>query len=115
MHKVFKLLEWLDSVQAVDYLKELTQGPVTAEHLRQLCAADNCPAYVDCSSATGLDIQGTANHIIGTGIQRLLKPERIGIDEETGFLATAKPQVCGPVLVSVSQHDKKPMHRESEK
>lgn len=55
MEKVFRLVQWLDMAQAVDYLQDLTATAVNDQLLLQLCEARRCNAYADVDGLQGMD------------------------------------------------------------
>lgn len=48
MEKVYRLLDWLDMVQAVDWLQDLTKTRISGAALLQLCGAGQCSVYLNC-------------------------------------------------------------------
>ena len=48
MEKVYRLLDWLDMAQAVDWLKDMTNTQLNGITLLQLCGAGQCSVYFDC-------------------------------------------------------------------
>jgi hypothetical protein len=48
MEKVYRLLPWLNSAQAVDYLQSLTYTDLGIRELIALCDTCHCNAYVNC-------------------------------------------------------------------
>lgn len=48
MEKVYKLLDWLNMAQAVDWLQDMTHTQVDETMLLQLCGAGQCSVYLNC-------------------------------------------------------------------
>lgn len=77
MDKVYRLLDWLDSAQVIDWLEALTGTPFTPSLLRAICLAEKCPVYLDCRGLEGFiksDEPGIGYPVSGTGYSRILQP-----------------------------------------
>lgn len=48
MNNIYKLMQWLTTEQAVDWLRSLTGSKIGYEELGALCNAGHCGVYVDC-------------------------------------------------------------------
>lgn len=59
MEKVYRLLQWLDMAQALDFLQDLTETPVTEYLLLQLCEARQCQAFADVDGLKGEDLMNS--------------------------------------------------------
>ena len=53
MEKVYRLLDWLDMEQAVDWLQDMTSTRANSTSLLQLCDAGQCLVYWDCRGVGG--------------------------------------------------------------
>ncbi|MFC0708860.1 hypothetical protein [Azorhizophilus paspali] len=53
MEKVYRLLDWVDMAQAVDWLQDMTETPVTEYQLFQLCEAGKCAVYARIEDVSG--------------------------------------------------------------
>lgn len=49
MEKVYRILDWLEVEQALDWLQDLTGTAITTNELLQLCESKQCAAYADVS------------------------------------------------------------------
>lgn|GEM_PF-1200489 len=77
MDKVYRLLDWLDSAQVIDWLGALTGTPMTPSLLRAICVAEKCPVYLDCRGLEGFintDEPGIGYPASGTGYSRIINP-----------------------------------------
>jgi hypothetical protein len=54
MEKFYKLMDWLDIGQALDYLQRLTTTPFTEAQLLQLCEAGQCGAFARIGEVEGV-------------------------------------------------------------
>lgn len=70
MDKIYRLLPWLDSKEALNFLHLLTGTKVTKKHLIELCFADHCAIYVDCKNIYGNN-RTTGEALTGAGIGRI--------------------------------------------
>lgn len=70
MDKIYRLLPWLDSKEALDFLHALTDTKVTNKHLIELCFAGHCAIYADFQHIHGQD-RSTGEVLTGAGIGRI--------------------------------------------
>jgi hypothetical protein len=82
MEKVYRLLEWLDTKQAIDWLQLLTGAPITIKELMRLCEAEHCDPYVDATGVRGcfIDHDGHEVTAVGRGMQKVLNREVTFLD-----------------------------------
>lgn len=74
MEKVYRLLPWLNTRQAVEWLKDMTATPLTERELLQLCGAKHCAIYIIATGLEGFyfDAEGSDQKCIGIGYQKVL-------------------------------------------
>lgn len=77
MEKVYRLLQWLDITQAVDWLQDLTDTNLTGEHLLKLCSSGQCDVYANAEGVNGYAGVELAQKVIGRGIQVVCNPLRL--------------------------------------
>ncbi len=94
MEKVYRLLTWLDIVQAVDWLRDLTATDLTERDLLALCAARRCTAYVNTDGFFGHDFDDA--EVEGQGIHQVRNPLRL---IHVGTTTTAELIFEGPVFI----------------
>ena len=76
MKKAYPLLGWLDSVQASQWIKDLTQESITEESLLQLCGAGHCDVYIKPQAYVGGHLaDGSDKKVMADGVQKILNPE----------------------------------------
>jgi len=73
MKKVYRLLEWLDMVQALDYLHDLTGITISSYTLLQLCEQKQCGVYANMTNIKGCDAR-TLEDCSGIGIHFVKNP-----------------------------------------
>lgn len=86
MEKLYRLLPWLDSVQAVDYLRSLTNTELKERDLIALCDTPHCNAYINCDGIK-TSIPGFSEadgHIRLSGLYALSDPGEIKIPSYDG-------------------------------
>lgn len=99
MEKVYRLLPWLNSEQAIDWLQYLTQTPLTYLDLLRLCDAELCDVYLDEESYAGEmvfcedDMSTSRTNVIGTRIARVNFPLHLVDDSVGGVLVTGSVYV----------------------
>ncbi|MEA1608044.1 hypothetical protein [Pseudomonas spirodelae] len=74
MEKVYRLLEWLNKEQAIDWLQDLTKTPVTYLDILRLCDAGQCAVYVDGAQLTGWLEDFSVMDVSGSGMQKTRNP-----------------------------------------
>lgn len=75
MDKIYKLLPWLNSLQAVDWLSRLTETEMTETLLISLCDAGHSNVFLDVGGAcSGLDDDDWITEVIASGKQMVLEP-----------------------------------------
>lgn len=74
MEKVYRLLQWLDTKQAVDWLQDMTATRITVRELLQLCAAKQCDMYICAPGLEGIwfDPDGNEQKCSGVGYQKVI-------------------------------------------
>ncbi|CAM4069584.1 hypothetical protein [Pseudomonas wadenswilerensis] len=93
--KIYPLLNWLDISQAVDWLQGLTESAVTQYDLISLCAAKQCPVYVDLKqSVNGTDEETWWQDVSGRGIQEVKNPLAL---VDAGVLTDSRLVLLGEV------------------
>ncbi|WP_054889924.1 hypothetical protein [Pseudomonas sp. NBRC 111129] len=93
--KIYPLLNWLDISQAVDWLQGLTESAVTQHDLISLCAAKQCPVYVDLKqSVNGTDEETWWQDVSGRGIQEVKNPLALA---DAGILTDSRLVLLGEV------------------
>lgn len=83
MDKFYKLLEWLDSAQALDYLQSLTKLPLGYRDLLALCDQWFCDACINCSGLYA-DVPSESDDIICNGYCSLSFPAEIQVPSIDG-------------------------------
>jgi hypothetical protein len=98
MEKINRLLHWLDSERAVNWLQDLTGTQVTLRDLLDLCNAKRCVAYMNVADIRGYSIDADQNHeVFGSGIQSIINP---AVLIHIGTHQTVDLVIEGPVLLS---------------
>lgn len=74
MEKVYRILDWLEVEQALDWLQDLTGTAITTNELLQLCESKQCAAYADVSGLPSEELgfdRGTAKgiHLVTNPLQ----------------------------------------------
>ncbi len=100
MEKVYRLLTWLDIVQAVDWLQDLTATDLTERDLLALCAARRCTAYANTDGFFGHDFDDA--EVEGQGIHQVRNPLRL---IQAGTTATAEITFEGPVFIDDAEDE----------
>lgn len=78
MDKIYKLLPWLNSSQAVDWLCRLTGTQMTEELLICLCGAGHARIYIDVGGAClGVDDEDWSSEIVASGKQMVVDPSAL--------------------------------------
>lgn len=78
MDKIYPLLPWLTIDQSTDWIRRLTNSPLTETDLIRLCDADQCAIYVDVGpSKFGSDEQTWLFEVVGSGYQRVTNPKAL--------------------------------------
>ena len=79
MEKVYRLLDWLDMDQAVDWLSTLTETPISQWDLYGLILSKQCNAYIHATGLQGhyINDDGHEVGVIGRGFQLVLDIETI--------------------------------------
>lgn len=78
MDKIYPLLPWLTIDQSTDWIRRLTNSPLTETDLIRLCNADQCAIYVDVGpSKFGSDEQTWLFEVVGSGYQRVTNPKAL--------------------------------------
>lgn len=91
MDAVYRRMKWLDIDQAVDWLKRLTDKPLTATDLLRLCDSKQCDAYSDTIGLDGVSISlHGCEEISGIAMEKVINPMLLKhagqvIDEEMGY------------------------------
>lgn len=81
MDKIYRLLPWLNSAQAVDWLSRLTETEMTEALLISLCEAGHARAFLDVGAAcSGLDDDDWLTEVIASGKQLVLDPSILNKD-----------------------------------
>lgn len=73
MDKVYRLLDWLDMTQAVDWLQDLTNVPLSSRELLQLCESQQCYAYVDADCIVAEEV-GKLEKVTAKGFHVVTNP-----------------------------------------
>jgi hypothetical protein len=90
MEKVYRLLDWLDMAQAVDWLQNMTSTRADATSLLQLCDAGQCLVYLDCRGVGGDVFKDIGEEVPlfspanGAGICKVESPRQLGDKSRTG-------------------------------
>ncbi|WWG66836.1 hypothetical protein VRB21_03260 [Pseudomonas poae] len=78
MDKIYKLLPWLNSPQAVDWLCRLTDTQMTEELLICLCGAGHARIYIDVGGAClGVDDEDWSCEVVASGKQMVVDPSAL--------------------------------------
>ncbi|WPP46629.1 hypothetical protein [Pseudomonas sp. AN-1] len=74
MEKVYRLLSWLGSEQAVNWLHDMTATPLSVWDLLQLCEAGQCDCYINATDLEGIwvDPDGDERKCTGEGYQKVI-------------------------------------------
>ncbi|MBN1080357.1 hypothetical protein JNO13_06130 [Pseudomonas sp. 1079] len=94
MERIYRLLDWVDMAQAVDWLSALTGSPIGAKELSRLVFSKKCDVYIQALGLAGhyVNDAGCEVGVIGRGFQLVLGSETIrkadkkqGIPEKRRF------------------------------
>jgi hypothetical protein len=79
MERIYRLLNWLDMAQAVDWLSTLTGSPIGSKELSRLVFSKQCDVYIQALGLTGhyINDAGHEVEVIGRGFQLVLGSETI--------------------------------------
>ncbi|MER2017486.1 hypothetical protein [Pseudomonas simiae] len=78
MDRIYKLLPWLNSSQAVDWLCRLTGTQMTEELLICLCGAGHARVYIDVGGACiGVDDEDWSSEVVASGKQMVVDPSAL--------------------------------------
>jgi hypothetical protein len=111
MEKFYKLMDWLEMSQAIDYLQTLVETPYTEMQLLQLCEAGQCFAFARIGEGiTGVRKTDIGHYqpahfdqpnpfelipdVTGTGVQRVLNPTALAA---SGFDQAVELEMIGMV------------------
>jgi len=73
MKEVYRLLDWLDSSQAVEWLQDLTKTKITYDWLLKLCDSKQCSVYLNVEGLEGDDMTNLEK-TRARGIHKVLNP-----------------------------------------
>lgn len=79
MERIYRLLDWVDLAQAVDWLGKLTGSPIGEGELSKLVFSKQCDAYIQALGLKGYYIndEGFEVDVIGRGFQLVLGIETL--------------------------------------
>ncbi|MCQ4247162.1 hypothetical protein CXK93_00495 [Stutzerimonas decontaminans] len=77
MEKVYRLLDWLNMEQALDFLQCLTNTSLTANDLLDLCTSKRCETHIDADGLWGWNQHIVNQDVVATGIHRVLTPKAL--------------------------------------
>jgi hypothetical protein len=87
MDKIYPLLPWLTIEQAVDWIRRLTDSPISKSDLISLCEANQCAMYIDAGhSCSGTDEDTWLYNVLGSGYQLVRNPKALIQHTETEYI-----------------------------
>jgi hypothetical protein len=110
MEKVFRLLPWLNTTQALAWLRSMTGTALSSDDLLQLCDAGECAAYLDCRERKGEmavylgdDFPLQHEPVIGRGICKVEHPLQLVNARQSALVIGAAQVECTGTVIEGEQ------------